>query len=667
MSVALNLILASKAKSTHHKLALDALRHLRAPNAEAWREVFLCYWANYLQGAKAPDDEFKDFKNHVCHVCDNFWGGAVKAATNWYQHLLTELRGKNWSEAAYCAGVLSHYYTDPLMPFHTGQSESEGAVHRAAEWSVTKSYDALRDMLIERLGGWPEVELVEGPDWMREAVHAGASLSHPHYDFLIDHYNLDRGVKQPTEGFDAPSREILAQLLGYAAVGFSRILDKAIGEAAVAPPAAKFAAHGLFASLSVPIGAIAKTFNDQKERAQILAMYDEYVATGKCLVTMPDDDRVVRASYAKEVLKVPVSQLDAEPARKPGQQFGQGEAPRFVKIAPPRPNVVAKAQEPGTVDKSAQEAPPARKRSWFELPPDKTAKEREDQREVKRETAVVHDVVSETVAETEPEVAGEMEFEAPAVVTVPKRSFKTVAAQIGKSVAPGAKRAATAVVSLVGRFKPQAKVAMAPPTGGKQTRTSSVKSFIDRFRKKPADENGTEAAKTKAAEPVEFISVTKRNNALASAASSASGTFHLELKSSIEDGPSVGPKMAARLAQVGVKTVEEFLKADPTQLGGKLGFNATASAKIKDWQDQARLVCRVPNLRGHDAQILVNCEIRDAKALASANPASLTKQAIEFAKSAEGQRLLRGSSMPDAEEVRDWIEWAQSARGLKAA
>lgn len=643
MSIALNLILASKAKSTHHKLALDALRHLRAPAAEAWREVFLHYWANYLQGAKAPDDEFKDFKNHVCHVSDNFWGGAVNAATNWYRHLLSELRARNWSEAAYCAGVLSHYYTDPLMPFHTGQSESEGAVHRAAEWSVTKSYDALRDLLIEKLGGWPVVELTEGADWMREAVHAGASLAHPHYDFLIDHYNLDKGVKQPTEGFDRAAREVIAQLLGYAAVGFARLLDKAITEAAVAPPAVKFSPNAFFATLGAPIGAVAKTFNDQKERAQILAMYDEYVATGKCLVTLPEDDRVIRAGYAKEVLKVPLSQLDAEPARKPGQQFGQGEAPRFVTPIPLSTKSDAGVTSP-------------RKRSWFELPPDKTAKKIEHRAEPPPE-------LPEPEAPVRQETSIETELEAPSVPVAPQRSFKQVASQVGKKIGPGAKRAATAVVSLVNRLRPQAKPAAARPTGDKKTRTSAVKSFVDRFRKKPKE---AAASNETATESVQFISVTKQQSASASSASAA-GKFHLELKSSVEDGPSVGPKMAARLAQVGVKTVDDFLKADPTRLGAKLGFSEAASAKIKDWQDQAQLVCRVPNLRGHDAQILVNCGIRDAKSLATANHASLTKLAITFAKSPEGQRLLRGASLPDAEEVKDWIEWAQSARGLKAA
>jgi hypothetical protein len=143
--------------------------------------------------------------------------------------------------------------------------------------------------------------------------------------------------------------------------------------------------------------------------------------------------------------------------------------------------------------------------------------------------------------------------------------------------------------------------------------------------------------------------------------------FYLDLSASVEDGPSIGPKMAARMAKIGVKSVNDFLRADPMQLGAKLGFNATASEKIKDWQDQARLVCRVPNLRGHDAQILVACGIREAKNLASSNAAALTKQAIEFARGSEGQRLLRGASMPDADEVRDWIAWAQSARSLKAA
>jgi hypothetical protein len=653
MSLALNLIFAAKARSTHHKLALDALRHLRAAGAEPWRDAFLYYADNYLEGAKAPDAVFKDFKNHVLHVGDNFWGGAVGAATNWYRHLLCELRARNWSEAAYCAGVLSHYYTDPLMPFHTGQSESEGAVHRAAEWSITKSYEVLRDLQIEQLGGWPEVQLGEGPFWLRDAIHEGAKLAHPHYDFLIDHYDLERGVKNPPEGLDQASREILAQLLGYAAVGFGRILDKAIAEAGVAPPTVRPSPQTIFATLGAPIGAVAKTFADQKERAQILAMYDEYLATGKCLVTMPEDERIVRASYAKEVLKVPLAQLDAEKPRKPGLQYATGAGPRFVTVKP-----FSNATSPTRDTKAEQpEASPIRR----EIEP---ASPRVDPpRELPE---AVEDRPALDSASEEGVVARAMD-ELPAVA--PKRSVKQVAAQVQQAIVPGAKRAASAVVSLMRRFTAKPKPAEAPVATVRKGRTASVKAFINRFRPKPK----AAPAANDESEAVEFISVSGKAKtaqsllAASEGSANAAAKFYLELKSSVEDGPSIGPKMAKRMAAVGVKTIEQFLNADPLQLGAKLGFNASAAAKIKDWQDQARLVCRIPNLRGHDAQILIACGIREPKQLANASAASLTKQAIEFAKGAEGQRLLRGSSMPDAEEVAEWIEWAQAARGLKAA
>lgn len=677
MSLTLNLIFAAKARSTHHMLAIDALRHLRGAGADKWRDLFLAYHANYLQGAKAPDDEFKDFKNHVLHVSDNFWGGAVNAAKNWYGHLLCELRAKDWPEAAYCAGVLSHYYTDPQMPFHTGQSEAEGAVHRAAEWSITKSYEQLRDILLERLGGWPQVELPDGEQWLRNAIHGGAKLAHPHYDFLIDHYDLDRGVKNPPLGLDEPSREILAQLLGHAAVGFARILERAIAESGASPPATMIGPQAIFSTLGAPIGAVAKKFSDQKERAQILAMYDEYVATGKCLITLPEDDRVVRASYAKEVLNVPVSQLDAEKPRKPGQQFGAGEAPRFVSIAQPTPKPAA-APKPSVVPQ-----PVATKQFTDQLPEPQDA----------GSVPSLRVAASDTEYQTDESENPNPEVAASAVTSNAKRrTVKQFAGNLHQSVSPKVKAAAAGVAlgvsSLVRKMKPKAKPAVMlantssaessadKPSGIQSSETTFFQSMLNRFTSKPKDDaqkwtsvgkSTKQSADDADRKPPQRTSGQQTAKPSTTNRSDAPLKFYLDLAASVEDGPSIGPKMAARMAKVGVKSVNDFLRADPTQLGAKLGFNASASEKLKDWQDQARLICRVPNLRGHDAQILVACGIRDAKDLAAANAGALTKLAMEFAKGSEGQRLLRGASMPDGEEVRDWILWAQSARSLKAA
>lgn len=134
MSVLFRIVYAAHANGTHHKLALDALNHMQRRDADDWRRVFLKHVGKYLDGAKAPDVTFKDFKNHVLHVGDDYWGGAPEKVEEWYATTVTALRAGEWEAAAYAAGVLSHYYTDPVMPFHTGQTEAENAIHRATEW-----------------------------------------------------------------------------------------------------------------------------------------------------------------------------------------------------------------------------------------------------------------------------------------------------------------------------------------------------------------------------------------------------------------------------------------------------------------------------------------------------------------------------------------------------
>lgn len=123
MSLLARIVYAAHANGTHHKLALDALARLQGTDAERWQNLFLQHAKVYLEGSRVPDTQFKDFKNHVLHVRDDYWGGAPEKAQEWYGKLLDALRAEVWSEAAYSAGVLSHYYTDPIQPFHTAQTE----------------------------------------------------------------------------------------------------------------------------------------------------------------------------------------------------------------------------------------------------------------------------------------------------------------------------------------------------------------------------------------------------------------------------------------------------------------------------------------------------------------------------------------------------------------
>lgn len=123
MNLLFRVLHAAHARGTHHKLAFDGVDRIGGSEAEPWKRAFLKHADQLMLGAKAPDDEFKDFTNHVLHPRDDWWGGAPTAARSWYQKLVDALVAKDWPLATYRAGVLTHYLSDPLQPFHTGQTE----------------------------------------------------------------------------------------------------------------------------------------------------------------------------------------------------------------------------------------------------------------------------------------------------------------------------------------------------------------------------------------------------------------------------------------------------------------------------------------------------------------------------------------------------------------
>jgi predicted flap endonuclease-1-like 5' DNA nuclease len=299
MTLLFKIVYAAHANGTHHKLALDALSTLENENAERWRRLFLKHVALYLQGSKAPDTEFKDFKNHVLHVGDNYWGGAPEKAESWYRLLVRSLADENWSEAVWCAGILSHYYTDPIQPLHTAQTEAENNIHRACEWSISKSYGALRKRGLAR--PLPLPDLGRDEHWIKDAVIAGAETSNIHYETLIARYDFHRGVVEPEEGLDEVCRTFIGQLLVYAAAGFGRILDRAIMEAGVAPPDVALTAQTVLAGLEIPVKWVTRKISDAADRRLVEQMYDELQATGRVEKTLSEDDRCVKVLYDKEV------------------------------------------------------------------------------------------------------------------------------------------------------------------------------------------------------------------------------------------------------------------------------------------------------------------------------------------------------------------------------
>ncbi len=360
MSLFYRVLTNSISRNAHHRLAVEALMLLKGEAAGAWRTLFLQHHKAYLKGAKAPDDVFKDFKNHVLHVRESDWGGAPMAAREWYRRTVRALKDKDWRHAVYCAGVMSHYVIDPLQPLHTAQTEEENIIHRAVEWSCWKSHTELARILDRDLGGTPGVVSVPGDDWLEQMVRAGAREANQHYDTVIEHFNFAAAAKKPQAGLDQELKDRLAKMQGYTRVLLAHVLNRAFAEAAVPPPKASLGLATMKATLTAPIRAIANTIADVREYARVRAMYDEFRTTGKLRDTLSEDDKTVRALHAAEVLKKPLSTLDALWPRETGTKHGTGTPARNAKKAkPPRPER-PKAQPKATLATKGKQAPPAK-------------------------------------------------------------------------------------------------------------------------------------------------------------------------------------------------------------------------------------------------------------------------------------------------------------------
>ena len=627
MSLLFRVVFAAATKNTHHRLALDALRHLQHPDAERWRNLFLYHYEPYLKGSKAPDDEFKDFQNHVLHVQDNYWGGAAKTAQLWYKLTVDALRNADWKEAVYSAGVLSHYFSDPFMPLHTGQTEAEGKIHRAAEWSIAQSYVELRNIIEQDLGGYPSMELPTTPTWLTDVIRLGAEEANRHYDTLLEHYNLAAGVKNPPLGLDQELKDCIAAQIALAVSGLARVLDRAFTEAKAEPPAVDLTVETLLSTSIVPIFWITKKLADVKDRAAVEAIYAEVQARGKAVQTLPDDERAVRKLHAEQVLKKPLRELDAQKAQPTGAKHGQGTAPR-VRSNRDRilqlPSLVPSSWHMPSVGLPKIKMPSLNfsslKLTNMKVPGLSVSNLKMPKLKLPSTSGMKLPKWMRRGEQGTVEVAEAVDVEATDAANTARRTAVDPTERRGRTDLDAARAAAAASASSTSAIR-----RTDPPTNSGP---------------RPADARRESAVNAK---------------------------FHLGLNDPIVDAPTIGPKTARRLEGVGLKTVRDLLDCDPAATARKLDTYHIDAAAIRLWQQQAEFACRVPHLRGHDTQILTAVGVTDIDTLAQLSPDDLLDDIENYLDTAEGERLLRGNPRPDRDEVADWIQWAAEARPLQSA
>ena len=627
MDLIFRVITAAHAKGTHHRLALDGVARLCGPNAaassllgenaERWQRLLLKHAAALVQGSKAPDDTFKDFKNHVLHPRDGFWGGAVAAAQNWYGQLVLALGQGDWPSAATAAGILSHYVTDPVQPFHTAQSEAECCIHRAFEWSVSRAYDGLKR--IAAADAARTIDVPDGDDWLEQLLHRAASDANVHYEKLIAHYDIKRGVVDPPSGLDAVAQRIVGEQIGIASALFATVLERAIVESKAVPPEVDLTLDVVLSTLRMPVTAVLKKIADVRERALVERIYDELMATGTVETNLPEDDRAIRDIYAAEV-------MGAKPAG--GEAQGTAAKPASLRQIGPRKADLRKTDVP-----AGKPVLPVNRIPIRTLPPPTPDLSRPAPERVAREVPL------DELPRPAPRAADQ------AVPLGPVSRFRGQPAETAPSApAPSV---------------PMQQVAAAPHRPSHRPSQQTSVPIVAQREPDPAtpvSRQETSALATASAAAASILGFAGRPHPV------VAPRLHLTLAQDIVDAPSIGPKMAERLTPLGLKSVGDLLEADPDTIATRLGYQSVSAQTVRDWQDQTRLVCSVPGLRGTHAQLIVGAGFRTVDAVAAADPQTFCAGVLAYAAGNEGQRILRNGDPPDIERIKSWVNTARSAQ-----
>ncbi len=345
MDAIVAILRAAHCKSTHHYFAIDALHEVPSSRGQSLADLLLANYADYLKGAKDPDNVFKDFENHVLHVRGGYWGGAAKTAEKWLEQSNRMLSAGNWKEAAYAIGVLSHYFSDPFMPLHTAQSPRETIVHRPLEWSVCCSYQSIFKMACEdsQLESFP---LGSASNWLTDSILRGATMANRYYEPLMDDYDMKESGRHPELALGSDSRKTLAMIFTWVLTGWGSVIDRIANEVSVKLPNTSLAVPTLLAGLQMPVKKIVAGIDSAEQKREVEKILDEFNRTGNVVRNVSQEQRTVQKVRKER------PELRPEPSiveKAVTSELMQVPAKPKVAPVPIKPKAVAQPQYVSTV------------------------------------------------------------------------------------------------------------------------------------------------------------------------------------------------------------------------------------------------------------------------------------------------------------------------------
>jgi hypothetical protein len=342
-------------------------------------------------------------------------------------------------------------------------------------------------------------------------------------------------------------------------------------------------------------------------------MYTEFRKTGKVRKSLPEDDKEVRALYAAEVLKVPLSSLDCRWPRETGLAHGAGAPARKTK---------------------GRALKPASNVRKMRLTPAEIAQEKRDAKAEARDSA-------RAAKDAAKQAAIQAKFDAKNAVIQAKEDAKAEKAA-----------AAQAVIQARIDSKDDAQRAKAAEQKAREeSRAAEQKAkAAQQPRPQPQPQPKAEAKAPEAGlQPI------------------SDKRLRLRAEDMVVDAPAIGRKTADRLQAVNVRTVADLLKLDPEEGAKRIKASHINAQLIRDWQAQARLACTVPDVNSTSAQLLVQCGVRDVPGLAASDAPKLHAAMMKYSGTEDGQRLLRSSRPPEVSAVAAWVNAARGAKSRAAA